>query len=200
MKLKDLIQTPLKIRKKKSTVIDSDMPVFINGTKVDIAELEPLDEAMKQYDIDTMIHNLRNNQMFYLERGLRGPLTFDEGSCYEFALALYNYLRSKGERPQLVFLVGNMKKADAQWYDTTEFDPTQEHPFHIVVKVRKYYYDINGRLGNKREILAMWSKFRRKKMVDVEPKDVKKYIQKKSLVTDLEEIFEIYYEDLKQWR
>lgn len=204
MKVKDLIQTPLKIRKKnKHTVVDTEMPVYINGEKIEPAEVtewEQLDEAVKQYDIDEMIGNLRNNHMFYAERGLRGPSTFEEGSCYEFALALYNFLKTKGEKPELVFLVGNMKKADAEWYDTTEFDPTQEHPFHTVVKVRKFYYDINGRLGNKRQIMAEWSKFRRKKMVGVEVRDVKKYVKKQSLVKDLEEMFEIHLEDLKQWR
>ncbi len=201
MKVKDLIKQPLKIRKKNgSTVVDSDMSVYINAEKIEVAEWEQLDEAVKQYDIDEMIGNLRNNHMFYAERGLRGASTFETGMCYEFALALYQFLKTKGENPELVFLVGNMKKADAEWYDTEEFDPTTEHPFHTVVKVRKYYYDINGRLGNKREILAMWSKFRRKKVVVVEPNEVKKYIKKPQMVKDLEEMFEIHLEDLKQWR
>ena len=86
----------------------------------------------------------------------------------------YNFLKSKGDQPELIFLVGNMKKAEAAWYDTTEFDPTQEHPFHTIVKVRKFYYDINGKLGTKREISAMWTKFRNKKLVSVSVEDVKK--------------------------
>lgn len=154
---------------------------------------EILVEAIKQYDIDELITRIRNNQYLYTEQGLRGPSTFESGKCYEFALALYNFLKSKGDQPELIFLVGNMKKAEASWYDTTEFDPTKEHPFHTIVKVRKFYYDINGKLGTKREIAAMWTKFRNKKLVGVSVEDVKKYITDSGLVDTLEKTFEANY-------
>jgi len=155
-------------------------------------------ESIRQYDIDQLIHQFRNNTMFYVERGLRGASVFESGMCYEFALSLYNFLKENGEKPQLVFLVGNMKKAEAQWYATEDFDPTTEHPFHTIVKVRKYYYDINGRLGNKREILAKWYKFRRKKLVEVEYNDVNKYAKNKNIIKDIVDIFNINYKDLKR--
>ncbi len=154
---------------------------------------EILVEAVKQYDIDELITRIRNNQYLYTEQGLRGPSTFESGKCYEFALALYNFLKSKGDQPELIFLIGNMKKTEAAWYDTTEFDPTKEHPFHTIVKVRKFYYDINGKLGNKRDISAMWSKFRKKKMVVITVDDIKKYITDLGLVDTLEKTFEANY-------
>lgn len=152
-------------------------------------------KSIKQYEIDEMISKLRNDYTFYTGRGLRGSSIFEGGFCFEFALALYKYLKTKGEKPELVFLVGNMKKSDAAWYNTTEFDPTKEHPFHTVVKVRKFYYDINGRLGNKREILSMWYKFRKKKMVVTDFKEVEKYVNEQSLLKDLEELFKNHYDE-----
>lgn len=156
--------------------------------------LVQLNEAVKQYDLEDLISAIRNNHMFYAENSLRGYSVFESGLCYEWALAFYNFLKTKGEQPELVFLIGNMKKAEAAWYDTTEFDPTTEHPFHTIVKVRKFYYDINGKLGNKREITAMWPKFRNKKLVSVEPSEVKKYVKKNQIVKDLEELFKINYD------
>ncbi len=194
MKVKDLIQTPLKIKKKnRVTVVDSDMPVYINGEKI---EIEELDEAVRQYDIEKLIGNMGRETMFFVNNGLKGPSVFESGLCYEFALGLYNFLKSKGEKPELVFLVGNMKKAEAQWYKTEDFDPSTEHPFHTVVKIRKHYYDINGRLGTKRQIVSMWPKFRRKKLVITDTKSVKKYIKKTKVVKELEKLFSDNYNTL----
>lgn len=150
-----------------------------------------LNESIKQYDLDNLLLSIRNNHYFYAENNLRGPSSFEDGYCYEFALAFYNFLKSQGESPELIFLVGNMKKADAEWYDTTDFDPTTEHPFHTIVKVRKFYYDINGKLGNKREILARWYKFRRKKLLPIEPNVLNPYIKNHQLVKTLENLFKI---------
>jgi len=196
MKVKDLIQSPLKIKKKnRVTIIDSDMPVYINGEKVEI-ELEELDEAVRQYDIEKLIANMGREMMFFVNNGLKGPSDFQSGLCYEFALGLYNFLKGKGERPELVFLVGNMKKAEAKWYKTEEFDPSTEHPFHTVVKIRKHYYDINGRLGTKRQIVAGWPSFRRKKLVITDVQSVKKYIKKPKIVKELKDLFDNNYKGL----
>lgn len=132
--------------------------------------------------------------MFFISHNLRGPSAFEGGLCYEFALGLNNFLKSVGEKPELVFLIGNMKKEDAKWSKTDDFDPSTEHPFHTIVKVRKYYYDINGRLGNKREIKAMWSKFRNKKLVTVEPHEVKKYVKHSAVMNDLEAALKATYD------
>jgi len=156
-----------------------------------------LNEAVKQYTIDEIIASIRNNTMFYIENGLRGYRTFESGLCYEFALGLYKFLKSNNEPAELIFLVGNMKKADAAWYDSDEFDPTTEHPFHTIVKVRKYYYDINGRLGTKREIVAIWNKFRRKQLVVTDVNGIKPYIKKPEIVKHLELLFKNAYDYLK---
>jgi len=160
-------------------------------------KLEQLNESIKQYEIDELVSRVRNNTMFYVENGLRGPSAFETGLCYEFALGLYNFLKSVGDKPELIFLVGNMKKAEAKWFETEDFDPSTEHAFHTIVKVRKHYYDINGRLGNKRDIVAMWSKFRRKKLVTTTPQEVKKYIKKNNIVKHLEIILTNNHEDFK---
>jgi hypothetical protein len=153
-------------------------------------KLTQLNEAIKQYTIDDTIASLRSNHYFFVQNGLRGSSEFENGKCFEFAMALYNYLKTKGEQPELIFLVGNMKKSEAAWYDTTEFDPTQEHPFHTIVQVRKFYYDINGKLGNKREIATMWPKFRNKKMVVATVDEVKSYVKDNKLVDSIISTFQ----------
>lgn len=150
-------------------------------------KLQDLNESIKQFEIDDTIASLRMNHYFFAQNGLRGISEFETGKCFEFALGLYNFLKSKGEQPELIFLVGNMKKAEAAWYDTTEFDPTKEHPFHCIIQVRKFYYDINGKLGNKREITAMWPKFRNKKLIPTSVSDVVGYIKDKKLVDSIEQ-------------
>ena len=142
--------------------------------------------AIKQFVIDDTVASLRCNHDFFVQNGLRGPSEFETGKCFEFALSLFNFLKTKGEHPELMFLVGSMKKAEAAWYDTSVFDPTKEHPFHCIVKVRKFYYDINGKLGNKREITAMWYKFRNKKLIPASVSDVESFVKDKKLVDSIE--------------
>lgn len=151
-------------------------------------KLEQLNEAIKQFIIDDAIASLRSNHYFFVQNGLRGASEFTNGKCFEFAIALYNYLKSKGEQPQLIYLMGNMKKSEARWYDTTEFDPTQEHPFHTIVQVRKFYYDINGKLGNKRDIATGWPKFRNKQLVPTTYEDVMQYVKDKKIIEDIETV------------
>jgi hypothetical protein len=146
-----------------------------------------LEASMKQYNIEQIISDLNRNSMFFIERGMRGPSAFESGKCYEFALALHTYLESIGEKSEIIFLVGNFKKSQVKWYfdGTEDFDPTMEHPFHTIVKVRKFYYDANGRLGNKRDITSNWPKFRNKRLVTATVDDIKQYIKDHQLVTDL---------------
>ena len=86
-----------------------------------------------------------------------------------------------------------MLKDEAQWRGV---DNKWNHPFHTIVKVRKYYYDINGRLGTKREIVARWPNFRNKKVIEVSEQDVKKYIKYPEMVKELEEIFDRNYKGM----
>lgn len=150
-------------------------------------KLQQLNEAIKQFVIEDTILSMLNNHYFYAQHGLRGRSEFENGKCFEFAIGLYNFLKSKGEDPELIFLVGNMKKSEAAWYDTTEFDPTQEHPFHTIVKLRKFYYDVNGKLGNKREIASRWYKFRNKKLIPTTVADVMGYVKDKELADAVEQ-------------
>ena len=150
-------------------------------------KLQELNESIKQFEIDDALLSLRSNHYFFVQNGLRGASEFENGKCFEFAVGLYNFLKSVGEQPELIFLVGNMKKSEAAWYDTTEFDPTQEHPFHTIVKVRKFYYDANGKLGNKREIATMWPKFRNKKLVPTTLTDVMGYVKDKKIAEIVEQ-------------
>lgn len=153
-------------------------------------KLEDLNESIKQFEIDDTILGLRMNHYFFAQNGLRGQSEFENGKCFEFALGLYNFLKEKGENPEMMFLVGNMKKSEAAWYDTTEFDPTKEHPFHCIVKVRKFYYDINGKLGNKREIAGMWPKFRNKKLIPTTVAEVAGYAKDRKLSDAVEKTLE----------
>lgn len=147
-------------------------------------------EGIKQYQIDETIRRLRSDGRFFLDNGLRGPSVFENGLCYEFALALYNYLKSIGEDSEILFLMGSMKKTEAQWYyspETDEFDPRTDHPFHTLIQVRKFYYDINGKLGDKRNIASMWYKFRNKRLVKTTPEELKSFIKHHELVSFLEQ-------------
>jgi hypothetical protein len=157
--------------------------------------LNQLNESIKQYNINNLIRTLRNDHYFFINNGLHGYTVFESGKCFEFAMGLYNHLKSIGENPNLIFLVGNMKKSEAQYHDVDEYDPSQEHVFHTIVQVRKFYYDINGKLGNKRDISAMWDKFRNKKLIQTTPEQLTQYITDKKLIEALENQFKSYFEN-----
>lgn len=147
-------------------------------------------EILSQKNIERVIADFRNNSNFYKENNLRGPSVFENGLCYEFAIALHNYLNSIGEKNDILFLMGSMKKNEAKWYgfEEGEFNPTTDHPFHTIIKIRKFYYDINGRLGAKRDIYSMWSKFRGKRLVHATKKELLPYIKNKEIVFKIEKL------------
>lgn len=158
-------------------------------------KLEQLNESIKQMDFDDTIHQFRNYfAMYRTELGLTSYRDFENGYCYDFAMGLYNFLKNQKEQPELIFITGNMLKNRAVIFDV---DPKEVQPFHTVVKLRKHYYDINGRLGNKREIVSRWSYFRNKKMIPVSYDDVKKYSKDQNIVKKVEEIFSTNYKGLK---
>jgi len=155
--------------------------------------LNQLNENIKQYDINNLIQQLRRDYYFFIKNGLRGPEVFESGKCFEFSLGLYNHLIKRGETPEIIFLIGNMKKSEAVWDENKDvFDPTEQHPFHTIIKVRKFYYDINGKLGNKRDITAMWHKFRNKVLLKVTPDQTIEHAHDKNLIIELENQLNAY--------
>ena len=124
---------------------------------------------------------LELTQDFYKETKLRGPSVFMNGYCYEYAYAMYEVLKEKGIKSEVVFVRGNMKKQYILKEDIGI------HNLHAIIKVKRSYYDINGRLGSKRDILSAWYKFENKNLISSSIEELATYIVDRDLIKTIKQ-------------
>lgn len=121
--------------------------------------MEAISDSTKTEQLITVFKN-----RFFVYRDRLGSITlkdFNGGLCYTFALALHKFLKSQDVHSELFALNGNLTKEQAYFSSS---DHTEKQDFHVFVRVAKFYYDIGGRLGDKRMIKSSWGSFRNKKI------------------------------------
>lgn len=153
---------------------------------------EFLNESLKQVEVDAVIETFRSYfPMYRTELGVDRIVEFENGSCFEFVAALKKVMESAGENPEIYFVTGTMIKKYRPWFDSedSEIDLSQNIPVHAFLKLRKFYYDVNGRMGNVRDIKSRWSYYRNKNIVKVGQVELDKYIKKPEMVKTLIGIF-----------
>jgi len=133
-------------------------------------------------DLDGLITEFRSDIDFFRDNNLKGPSVFLDGFCYEFAKALFLFLKERKQNSEIIFLQGRMIKYHSMSFEDDIFNPKELHYFHTIIKFKGSYFDSQGKLGSKRDILSDWYKFRIKSFEKSNLDSLNSYIQNEELV------------------